>query len=347
MDLKVNKKSILAFITALVLLTSVAPASADVDTSADVSASDATSSTPHTISTFDSSVGADVIQNPEINNNIPRTDLSNEILEKQKQGSTIVQFGNGNGNKLLIWAGIHGNEEEANIATMNYVDYLNEYSKSHVIDGTLYVIPFAIPKDTAVNSRDFGPIPYTYTAWVPYKKGWYKKAIVKWYKKSYRVKKKRYYKWVKKVTCKRAYGWLYKPVPKTGYKYDDPNRIADVPGTPGWNVLEYAKNNGINHILDVHSGGGLTGPSYANGLVYASPGYSEEGNWANYVKSHTGSVITYSSENEGTVRLSGHKYGINTITLEVERDGGTTSHYAGVEFNMIKAACQYMFPQLT
>jgi hypothetical protein len=334
-ELKVNKKSILALIAALILLTSVMPASAE----------DTTNSSYYSESTFDTNVAGDVKNNPEITSNTNTANpYVNNILEKQKQGSTLLQFGNGSENKLLIWAGIHGNEEEANIATMRYLENLKTYTQNNTLNGTLYVIPFAIPRDTSVNSRDYGPIPYTYTAWVPYKKGWYKKAVVKWYKKSYRIKKKRYYKWVKRTTYKRVYGWLYKPVTKIGYKYEDPNRIANQPGTPGWNADEFAKNNGINYILDVHSGGGLE--SYPNGVIFATPGWSGETNWGNYITSQTGAPVEYGYGEPGMVRIQGHNYGINTITLEVERDKGSTSYWADKELNMIKSACDYLFPQL-
>lgn len=346
-------KAILAFLSVFCLIIALvaSPVSAVDETVGDSAAGgDVSTAAPtHTIQTLDPNVGADVTQNPEINNNIPRTELSNQIFEYQKSGSSVLQYGNGSGNKLLIWSGMHGNEEEANIATMRYLEEIN----GKTFAGTLYVVPFAIPKDTAVNSRDYGPIAYYYTAWVPYKKGWYKKAIKKRYKKKYKTKvfykgkwrTKWKYKWTYKTVYKRTYGWLYKPVTRLGYKYEDPNRIANVPGTPGWNALEFAKNNGINYILDVHSGGGLDSSYYANGVVYATPSYSGESNWANYIRSYTGSVVEYGNGQPGMVRIKGHDYGINTITLEVERDTGSTSYWANKELQMIKAACQYFgFP---
>lgn len=112
----------------------------------------------HSIKIFDSNVGAIVTKNPEIRKNIPQTSFSKKILKYQKKGSTIIKFGNGNGLKLLIWAGIHGNEEEANIAAMKYVEYL----KRKNFNGTIYVIPFAIPKSTALNSRKYRYVKYTY-----------------------------------------------------------------------------------------------------------------------------------------------------------------------------------------
>lgn len=326
-------------------LASIIPASTATGTLNDTT-NETTNSSYYSMTIFDKSVAGDVKQNSEITCNVPQTSYANEILEKQKQGSTLLQFGNGSENKLLIWAGIHGNEEEANIATMRYLENLKKYTENNILNGTLYVIPFAIPKDTAVNSRYYGYEAYTYTESVPYKKGWYKKAVKKWYKKSYRIKKKRYYKWVAKTTYKRVYGWLYKTVTKTGYRAVDPNRISHIPGTPGWNAVEFAKNNGINHILDVHSGGDLDGAPYANGVIFATPGWSGESNWANHIRRDTGCAVEYGNGQTGMIRNQGHNYGINTITLEVERDSGSTSYWANKELNMIKSACDYLFPQL-
>ena len=75
-----------------------------------------TNSSYYNETTFDPQVAGDVTQDPEITSNIAQTDYAKKIEQDQKQGSTILQFGNGTGNKLLIWAGIHGNEEEANIS---------------------------------------------------------------------------------------------------------------------------------------------------------------------------------------------------------------------------------------
>ncbi len=94
---------------------------------------------------MDSSVGGDVLENPEIDQYIPKTSFSMEIFNMVKQGSVVLKFGNGDGPKLLISAGIHGNEPEANIAIMKYLEYIKDES----FNGTLYVIPFDIPQSTA------------------------------------------------------------------------------------------------------------------------------------------------------------------------------------------------------
>lgn len=232
----------------------------------------------YTITTFDSTLGADVTKNPEIDKYFPRTSFSNQILEYQKKGSSILQFGNGNGPSLLIIAGIHGNEAESNISVIKYLEYMKDKN----FDGTIYVIPFAIPYSTSINSRL----------------------------------------------------WEGK----------DPNRIANIKGTPGWKIVQFAKNNGISHIIDVHSGGGLS--SYSNGLIFSNISCTEGRSWAYHIRSKVGSAVCSGITIPGTIRIYANSLGIKAITLEVERDLGCTLHWANVQLNMIKAACGYLFPEL-
>jgi len=196
-----------------------------------------------------------------------------------KKGSVVLKFGKGNGSKLLITAGIHGNEEEANIATMKYLEYI----KNKSFNGTLYIIPFAIPADTALNSRN--------------------------------------------------------------YKGQDPNRIANKKGTPGYNIIQFARNNGVQYLLDVHSGSQVGSKGY---IFVSNPSTItvKEKNWSNHIKSKTGCYIsTNGADDIGMVRNCAKKYGINTITLEVERDSTPTMTSANVEYKMIQAAVNYLgFP---
>jgi predicted deacylase len=235
-----------------------------------------TATSNYTISILDNTVGGNVLANPEISQNIPRTDLSNQIFNMTKQGSVVLKFGDGNGPKLLILAGIHGSEEEPNIAVMKFLEYIKDQS----FNGTLYVIPFSIPCDTAINQRD--------------------------------------------------------------YKGQDPNRIANISGTPGWKIVKFAQTEGINYLLDVHSGSGV----YHEGLIYINSPQTrttEENNWVSYIKSQTGCYnMVNSADSMGMIRTFANSIGINSITLEVEVDTIPTMTAAETEFKMIKAAAQYL-----
>jgi len=226
---------------------------------------------------FDKNVGGDVLKNREINSYIPKTTFAKTIFRLEKSGSVMLKFGNGNGPKVLISAGIHGNETEANIAIMKYLEYIKDKS----FNGTLYVIPFDIPIDTALNTRF--------------------------------------------------------------YKGHDPNRIANIAGSPGWNIIHFAHANGINYLLDVHSGGSVTSKGLLN--VNTGTSNSKEAKWAHYITSVSGCVSRVQALETGMVRAEALKYKINTITMEVERDTAPTLVSAATEFKMIKAAMKFFkFP---
>jgi uncharacterized protein len=234
----------------------------------------------YSISYLDSSLGGDVNKNFEISQNIPKTDFSMQIFEMTKNGSVVLKFGNGNGPKLLISAGIHGNEPEANIATMKYLEYLKDKN----FNGTIYLIPFDIPKDTAQNNRY--------------------------------------------------------------YNGQDPNRIANIKGTPGWNIIKFARNNGINYLIDVHSGSSVESKGH---IFVNSASTAEEKKWVSYIISQTGCFSGVdAADSPGMLRCAAHGYGINSITLEVERDSIPTIVAAETEFQLLMAAAKYLgFPGYT
>jgi predicted deacylase len=93
--------------------------------------------------------GGYVTNNYLINTNIPQTTASYEVVSAATQGTPMLTLGDGNGQKVMIVAGVHGNEIPATIAAMDIISYLNGKS----IHGTLYVIPFAIPYNSATLSR--------------------------------------------------------------------------------------------------------------------------------------------------------------------------------------------------
>jgi len=263
----------LIILSFMILILAFTPSSSAVVTN------NSSNSGNYKITYLDKALGGNVQANPEISQNIPRTYLNNKIFSMTKNGSVVLKFGNGNGPKLLISAGIHGNEEEPNIAVMKYLEYIKDRS----FNGTLYIIPFDIPRDTALNSRY--------------------------------------------------------------YLGKDPNRIANVKGTPGYNIIQFAKNNGINYLLDVHSGGGVTpaGWVYVNSPTTIT---SAEKNWSSYIKTKTNCDIILNPDNSpGMLRDFANSAGINCITLEVERDNMPTTTAACTEYKMFISAVKYLgFP---
>lgn len=54
----------------------------------------------------------------------------------------------------MIVSGVHGNELSSQVATMKLIDSLSKKNSSQ-IKGTIYIIPFLVPKSTSLNSRYF------------------------------------------------------------------------------------------------------------------------------------------------------------------------------------------------
>ncbi len=93
--------------------------------------------------------GGDVTKNSHIKKNIPRSSLNSQVIALAKKGTPMVTFGNGSGPRVMIVAGVHGNELPAQIAALRLINYLNGKS----IRGTVYVVPFVVPSSTARNTR--------------------------------------------------------------------------------------------------------------------------------------------------------------------------------------------------
>jgi len=101
------------------------------------------------IDIINTKTGGNIKKNSVLYNYIPKTVLSAQIISKAKTGTPIVTFGDSNGPKILIVAGVHGNELPAPAAAMKLINYLN----GKTIHGTIYIIPFAIPYNSAHTLR--------------------------------------------------------------------------------------------------------------------------------------------------------------------------------------------------
>ena len=93
--------------------------------------------------------GGDVTRNSYIKNNVPSSQITSQVYSLAKSGTPMITFGNGTGPKVMIIAGVHGNELPAQIAAMKMINYLS----THQIKGTIYVVPFVAPSSTAQNTR--------------------------------------------------------------------------------------------------------------------------------------------------------------------------------------------------
>jgi predicted deacylase len=104
---------------------------------------------PPKIDVIITGTGGDVTNNYVFMQNIPRNQFIDEIISAARNGTPMITFGDGNGPKVMITAGVHGNELPSQIAVMKLINYL--YGTP--IRGTVYVVPFVAPSSTAQNIR--------------------------------------------------------------------------------------------------------------------------------------------------------------------------------------------------
>jgi predicted deacylase len=93
--------------------------------------------------------GGNVRNNYYLNKYLPTTQLSLKVIQAAKQGTPMVTIGKGNGPKVMILAGVHGNELPGQIAAMKLINNLSNTT----FKGTIYIIPFAMPYATSYTSR--------------------------------------------------------------------------------------------------------------------------------------------------------------------------------------------------
>ncbi|MGC9516814.1 MAG: hypothetical protein ACP5C3_03855 [Methanomicrobiales archaeon] len=115
-----------------------------------------TSDTPTTnrtvtveISNIDTTTGADVTKNKVLMKYVPRTAVVNKLIQVSKNGTPMIRFGDGSGTKVMMVSGVHGSEIPPQVAMLKMVNYLMDRN----IQGTIYIVPFAIPSSTAKVTR--------------------------------------------------------------------------------------------------------------------------------------------------------------------------------------------------
>jgi uncharacterized protein len=231
-------------------------------------------STAISVDVINPATGGDIRKNTVLYNSIQRTVLSDDVISKAKIGTPIVTFGDGKGPRVLIVAGVHGNELPAPAAAMKLINYLNG---KHV-KGTVYIIPFANPYTISHDTRY-------------------------WHNQ-------------------------------------DPNRIANVAGSPTNIIVKLAKKLRINALGDFHSSipGGVPGKDSA--LCTMIPMYSSY-KIASYIAKYSGSALiadrvagqAYPGALEDVTNLNG----IPAVTCEVLANHGT------VNFNRINKSFKQMW----
>ena len=204
---------------------------------------------------IDNNTGADVTKNVVLMQNLPQTELTNNLISAAKNGTPMIIFGNGSQPHVMVVAGVHGAELPPQVAAINLVNYL-ENAK---INGTVYIVPFAIPYNTANDIR-------------------FNNAT-------------------------------------------DPNRIAQIPGTPTNMVDSTAKTNNITYFGDFHSSQPNDIPG-KNCIIYY-PDDPKSFELANYLKNKTSSPLEKVGPYPGVVTTVTNDSGITSVTCEVLSPHGT------------------------
>lgn len=94
--------------------------------------------------------GGRVSENENIKAYIPNCTVPNRLLKAARYGTPMIKIGD-TSPKIMLTAGVHGNELPPQIAAL----WLAEELWGNDINGTVYLIPFAIPEATMKNSRRF------------------------------------------------------------------------------------------------------------------------------------------------------------------------------------------------
>lgn len=103
------------------------------------------------------SSGGYIAANSHVFDNIPHTSFFREILKESIEGTPLIKFSSSSP-RVMIIAGIHGNELPPQIAAINLINKLSTLEKEGKLNGTVYIIPFSSPKSTMLNSRWFNGI---------------------------------------------------------------------------------------------------------------------------------------------------------------------------------------------
>lgn len=101
-----------------------------------------------------SETGGSITLNQDLAEHLIVTKSTERIIEAGKQGTPLFKTGS-KGPQVLLTAGIHGNELPPQIAAFWLIDELYRLEGQKEMEGTVYIVPVAIPHATRNNSRRF------------------------------------------------------------------------------------------------------------------------------------------------------------------------------------------------
>jgi hypothetical protein len=102
------------------------------------------------ILTIAQDTGGDIALNQDLMEDLNPGEVGKRLIEAAKKGTPLLKLGSGVP-RILLCAGIHGNELPPQVAFFRLLNHL----ESRKIRGTIFMIPIAIPYSTMKNSRRF------------------------------------------------------------------------------------------------------------------------------------------------------------------------------------------------
>ena len=111
--------------------------------------------------------GGFISANKNIFNRIKLSNNSKFILNQAIKGTPMLKIGDGH-TKVMLVAGVHGNELAPQIAALNIIEHICDLDLNGKLNGTVYVIPFASPKSTMENSRYLDGVDLNRSAHLPH-----------------------------------------------------------------------------------------------------------------------------------------------------------------------------------
>lgn len=113
----------------------------------------------------------DLQENKVLLKNLTESNLTGKLLDSALEGTPLIKIGKG-GPRIMLTAGIHGNELSPQVAAVMAANKLKEVD----INGTVFLIPFAVPFATMKSSRRFKGFDMNRTA---FKEGYLSHEIMK------------------------------------------------------------------------------------------------------------------------------------------------------------------------
>lgn len=109
-----------------------------------------------------SGTGGIIEENRTLNQHLVKKPLTKTLIDAAKEGTPLLKLGKGTP-RVMIISGIHGNELPPQISSVRLINEISVIK----LRGTIYFIPFAIPKAIMQNSRRFDGFDMNRSAYKP------------------------------------------------------------------------------------------------------------------------------------------------------------------------------------